>query len=116
MQTSFLEGHFVIEGLALGEPTASRRGFVGTGGSKGLLTRIPTATISTRTRHEIDAFSNNLELAALVSVIVLPLVQLQTTFDENATAFFQVLITGFGLSTPDVNVDECGFLFFFLAP
>ena len=53
------------------------RGFVGPGGSKGLLTRIPTATISTRTRHEIDAFSNNLELAALVSVIVLPLAQLQ---------------------------------------
>src|SRR5262245_57562759 len=51
----------------------------------------------------------------LPSLLVVPSIHLQPTFDENRSAFFQILAGDLRRSSPQGDVDKCDFLAFLAA-
>src|SRR4029077_11894112 len=64
-------------------------------------------TTSTRRRaQKLHALSNHAQSLPLLPLLVLPLIQLQSPFDENGPPFGQVLAGKLGLAGPERHIDE----------
>src|ERR1043166_8138585 len=112
----------IVLGRRLGSAAAF---FMGRGCGAGLRRRGPTrrggrsarffATLELRVARgtqELDVFRNDFQFVALLfCLLVLPTVQLQTTFNQNWAAFGQILPGCFGQPAKRFDIDEKNFLF-----
>ena len=75
---------------------------------------IISATAATAARfgtEKLEGFADNLELAALLAGgLVVPRVELETTFDVARIALGEILLGDLGLATPESDIHESGVL------
>ena len=61
--------------------------------------------------QKLDAISNHLELRTLLTVFIIPIVELESSFDETGATFSQILADQFRRTSPGFDVDEGDFIF-----
>jgi len=59
--------------------------------------------------EELHVFTDDFQLVALLTVFVLPGVELETAFDIDGPSFAEVLLGQFGLFAPEGDIDKGGF-------
>src|SRR6266446_6780189 len=100
----WLERHVVFFGRARPRLRSFGRGR-GRGTSGGW--RGGWATLGSARVQELEALEDHPELALLLmSILVLPLVQLKPAFHKHWPPFFEVLRDDFGLASPSVHINE----------
>ena len=69
------------------------------------------ASAATLATDELHILANNAQTRTLLtSLLIIPLIKLEATFDEDRTAFAQVLSSKLGLTPPEGNINVSDFL------
>src|SRR5207248_5087871 len=115
--TKNLKRNFVVVRLGCGAGFRRRSRFTRTRFSRAFgAFRCATACAGRTTAKQLHRFANHAQLAPLLSALfVVPGVQLETAFDKNRPAFFQIFAGDFREPRPEDNIDIRDFFAFFAA-